>query len=117
MVDISEKNFEATLEATLLAGGSDAAPGGVARELPTTGFVPGGYHKRTADEYDKALCLIRRDAYDFVIATQPKAWDKFKKQYKDEAQDKFFQRLAHEIRARGTLDVLRKGIKANGCKF
>jgi type I restriction enzyme R subunit len=117
MVDISEKNFEATLEATLLAGGSDAAPGGVARELPTTGFVPGGYHKRTADEYDIALCLIRRDAYDFVIATQPKAWDKFKKQYKDEAQDKFFQRRAHEIRARGTLGVLRKGIKANGCKF
>jgi len=27
------------------------------------------------------------------------------------------QRLASELRARGTLHVLRKGIKANGCRF
>ncbi len=121
MVDISEKNFEATIEATLLAGGPDAAPmeTAVARETAAArgGFVPGGYHKRTPDEYDKSLMLIRRDALDFIYATQPKEWAKFKKQYRDEAPDRFFQRLAHEIRARGTLDVLRKGIKANGCKF
>jgi type I restriction enzyme R subunit len=117
MVDISEKNFEATIEATLLAGGPDAASAGTVHESNAMGFIPGGYHKRTADEYDKSLCLVRRDVLDFVYATQPKEWSKFKKQYGNDAPDKFFQRLAHEIRVRGTLDVLRKGIKANGCKF
>ncbi len=116
-VDYSEKNFEATIEASLLAGGPDGATGDIAREARTSGFVPGGYCKRAPDEYDKTLMLIRRDALDFVYASQPKAWAKFKKQYGNDAPDKFFHRLAHEIRQRGTLDVLRKGIKANGCKF
>ncbi len=120
MIDISEKNFEATIETSLLAGGPDAASTqSAARETTAAGegFVPGGYHKRSPEDYDKVLCLLPRDALDFIYATQPKEWDKFKKQYGNEAKDKFLQRLAHEIQHRGTLDVLRKGIKANGCKF
>ena len=40
-MDISEKNLEQTIEAVLLAGGSDAYPGGagVAAEFPQTGEV------------------------------------------------------------------------------
>ena len=47
MVDISEKNFEATIEATLLAGGPDAAPGDLVavREAPGD-FTPGSYLRR-----------------------------------------------------------------------
>jgi len=119
MVNISEKNFEQTIEATLLAGGPDAPKGErPTRERASVGeFAPGGYRKGKLEDYDRALCLDTRLALDFVYATQPKEWDKFKKQYGDEAKDRFLQRLDHEIRARGTLDVLRKGIKANGCKF
>ena len=48
---------------------------------------------------------------------QPKEWVKFKKQYATEAKDRFFQRLAQQLQSRGTLVVLREGIKANGSKF
>ena len=37
---------------------------------------PGGYHKRRPEDYDRSLCLLLRDALDFVLATQPKQWHK-----------------------------------------
>ena len=79
-VDISEKNFEATIEAALLAGGPDAAPGDLVavREAPGD-FTPGSYLRRAPEQYDRTLCLIPDDALAFVYATQPKEWDKFKK--------------------------------------
>lgn len=120
-MDISEKNFEAAIERGLLAGGPDALPetGGAVREAGAAygSFVPGGYRKREPEEYDKALCLIPADVFDFLYASQPKEWEKFKAQHGADAKDKLLQRLAHEIRSRGTLEVLRGGIKANGCKF
>jgi type I restriction enzyme R subunit len=86
-----------------------AAPYGV--------IAPGGYRKLASEDYDQALCLIPADVLDFLYASQPKEWAKFKQQYGADAKDKLLQRLAHEVRTRGTLDVLRSGIKANGCKF
>jgi hypothetical protein len=76
----SERAFEDAIEAALLAGGPDApaAPGGVA-EPAARGYgegLPGGFHRRKPEEYDRALCLIPRDVLDFVVATQPKEWDK-----------------------------------------
>ena len=119
-MDVSEKNFESSIEATLLAGGPDAIPGWsetIGEFESLYGGEPGGYHKRKPDDYDKSLCLVPGDAIDFIYATQPTEWEKFKKQHGAESKDKFLQRLAQEIRNRGTLEVLRKGIKANGCKF
>ncbi len=121
MIDISEKNFEASIEQALLAGGPDAQPqaAGVVRESPAAydELAPGGYHRRTSDDYDRALCLIPTDVLAFLYASQPKEWAKFKQQHGADAKDKLLQRLTHEIHTRGTLDVLRNGIKANGCKF
>jgi len=130
-MDISEKNLEETIEQVLLAAvprvDLDAAHlklnqpvplyGALTSNLVSGDVVPGGYHKRKSEDYDKAHCLLTGDVLDFIYATQPKEWDKFKKQYEADAKMRFFQRLSGEIRARGTLDVLRKGIKANGCKF
>ncbi|MCL5952081.1 MAG: type I restriction endonuclease [Chloroflexi bacterium] len=118
MIDISERNLEATIEAALLAGGADGTAGARnARETEAGAFVPGGYSKRSPEDYNKALCLLPRDVLDFIYATQPKEWDKFKKQHGADAKDKLLQRLDHETRNRGTLEVLRRGIKADGCKF
>ena len=68
-------------------------------------------------DYDKAHCLIADDVLNLIYATQPKEWDKFKKQHDDDAKQRLLQRLANEVRTRGTLEVLRKGIKVDGCKF
>src|SRR5579863_3725888 len=130
-MDISEKNLEETIEQVLLSDGKAGSSGSSELELhqphplygaATSNLAPddvrsGGYHKRASDEYNKTLCLIPEDVLNFIYATQPREWEKFKKQHEADARNAFLHRLAGELRIRGTLNVLRKGIKANGCKF
>ncbi len=79
--------------------------------------MSGGYRRRDAADYDKELCLIPKDVLGFIFATQPKEWQKMLAQHGADAKPTLFRRLASEIHKHGTLRVLRKGIKANGCKF
>jgi type I restriction enzyme, R subunit len=121
-MDISERNFETTIEATLIAHGSVASIAGVeaVQELSPLSYgesPPGGYHKRRPDEYDRSLCLIPHDVIDFLCATQPKEWEKLKKQHGSEVKQRFQTRLSQEIARRGTLDVLRRGIRDSGCRL
>ena len=133
-MDTSEKNFEETIERVLLSkpkqdvsASALANPAGLRQPEPLYGAATsnlvaddveaGGYQKRKSEEYDRALCLIPGDVLDFVYATQPKEWEKFKKQHGADAKARFLQRLSNEVKSRGTLDVLRRGIKPDGCKF
>jgi type I restriction enzyme R subunit len=119
--EVSERSFEEEIERALLEYGPDAyMPGASEVREPAQPYgemVPGGYRKRSQADYDRALCLIRRDVVDFVLATQPKEWEKLKQHHGTEIEGKFLQRLSREIERRGTLDVLRKGFKDSGCKF
>jgi type I restriction enzyme R subunit len=120
MVEISEKNFEAALEAALLAGGlDDPEPATSVRERATSegDFILGGFNQRQPEDYSRSLCLVPEDAMAFVQATQPKEWGKLKNQYGEEAKERFLQRLDREDERRGTLDVLRKGIKDVGARI
>src|SRR5260221_13401836 len=83
MVDISERSLEATIEQELLAGGPDAVkdPAGFVRERPIDygepwPAAPGGYRRRAAEEDDRELYLIERDVLGFLMATQPKVWQR-----------------------------------------
>jgi type I restriction enzyme R subunit len=119
--EVSEKAFEEAIECGLLAGGPDACPGGptAVSETPRAwgDTPPGGYRKRKAEDYDRALCLLPGDVIDFVLATQPKEWQKLAQHHGAAVRDQFLRRLAAEIERRGVLDVLRQGIKDSGCKF
>jgi type I restriction enzyme R subunit len=53
----------------------------------------------------------------FISATQPKEWRKMLAQHGAEAKPTLLKCLACKVHKHGTLHVLRKGIKANGCKF
>ena len=122
MVEVSERSFEAAIECGLLMFGPDACPGDANRakqEEPQYGErVPGGYRRRDwENDYDRALCLLPRDVVDFVLATQPKEWEKLKQHHGAAVREQFLKRLASEIERRGALDVLRQGIKDSGCKF
>jgi type I restriction enzyme R subunit len=121
MVDVSEQSLETAIEAALLSGGLKAYPGGagvvVESPEPYGEGVPGGYHKRLREDYDRALCLIPKDVVDFILATQPKEWAKLKQHHGTEVKERFLNRLSREIERRGSLDVLRNGIKDSGCKF
>jgi len=76
--EIAEHAFEGAIEQALLKNGPDdfdrVDSGLGERELEFGEFVPGGYHKRLHNDYDRALCLIPRDVIDFIYATQAKEW-------------------------------------------
>ncbi len=120
-LEISERAFEEAIECALLQHGPDACPehtmavqeSSSARNAGPTG----GYLKRQPDEYDRKLCLIQGDVLDFLLATQPKEWQKLKQHHGAEAKANFLGRLSREIARRGALDVLRNGVKDSGCKF
>jgi type I restriction enzyme, R subunit len=134
-MDTSERNLEDLIEQALLAvepiQTTKASTGSRTREKSTSyhtqntvtaweGITPGGYRKRTSADYDEHLCLIAEDVFTFLYTTQPQEWERFLAQFQgqsDEARARFLQRLNSEVRQRGTLDVLRRGVKANGCHF
>src|SRR5687767_9453014 len=105
----------------MLQSGPDACAGDaneVRQTSPAYGErPPGGYRKRQPEDYDRALCLLPRDVVDFVLATQPKEWQKLSQHHGTSVKEQFLKRLAAEIERRGALDVLRNGIKDSGCKF
>lgn len=99
MVDISERSLEATIERAVLAGGPDAVeePVGFVRERPIDygepwSAAPGGYRRRTSDEYDRELCLVERDVVDFLMATQPKMWQRLEEHHGAEVKARFLKR-------------------------
>jgi type I restriction enzyme R subunit len=121
-IKVAERSFEDAIECTLLEGGPDACL------VPTAGThdrpqlygssVPGGYRKRAPEDYDRILCLLPRDVVDFVLATQPKEWERLAQHHgKDTVREIFLGRLSSEIGNRGCLDVLRNGFRDSGCKF
>ena len=120
---VSERAFEDAIEVALLRYGPDeipAVPGAVAETPPPYGdpdMRPGGYRKRGAEDYDRALCLLPGDILDFVQATQPKEWQRLSEHHGAEVRERFLKRLSSEIERRGALEVLRRGVKDMGCSF
>ena len=120
--DISERAFENAIEAALLRHGPDAPRGGATslRESPQPygdDPLPGSYRKRRPEDYDRALCLLPADVVDFLLATQPKEWEKLRQHHGADIKPRFLGYLSREITRRGALDVLRNGVKDSGCKF
>ncbi|MCC6488065.1 MAG: type I restriction endonuclease subunit R, partial [Candidatus Hydrogenedentes bacterium] len=118
MTTVSENAFETAIGAALTDGAS-AATGRDDRssELPLSYGKAGGYRAHTTDAYDRHLCLMSEDVLNFILATQPKEWARLKQHHGAEVKERFLKRVANEIEKRGTLDVLRTGIKDSGCKF
>ncbi|MDE2822767.1 MAG: type I restriction endonuclease, partial [Chloroflexota bacterium] len=119
---ISERAFEEAIECALLRHGPDECSEdrtSLHESLPPydNGFVPGGYRRRGPTDYDRRLCLIPAEVVDFLLATQPKEWEKLKQHHGANVKSRFLGRLSREIARRGALDVLRNGVKDSGCKF
>lgn len=76
-----------------------------------------GYRKRGPTDYDKSFCLDKQVVLDFLRVTQPEEWRKLETQHGAAASDLFLRRLADEVKSRGVLDVLRKGVADYGARF
>jgi type I restriction enzyme, R subunit len=75
------------------------------------------YILRSHAAYDRSLCLDAGPLVDFIQATQPKVWEKYREHHGDLARDSFLRRVSQAIESDGVVAVLRQGVKATGCKF
>jgi len=78
-----------------------------------------GYVKRdTKTDYDVEAALDKELVVQFIKETQSDEWVRLEEQYSDAAEKEFFKQLEKALKQRGTLDVLRQGIKLiPGIKF
>ncbi len=77
-----------------------------------------GYRKRASDDYDRAAALDKALVMEFIKTTQAEEWKRLEEQYTTAAEIEFFKQLDKALSQRGTLDVLRQGIKLiPGIKF
>ena len=75
------------------------------------------YVRRTSANYDKTFCMDKEKLIGFILSTQPEKWDKLKEQHNERVSEMFLKRVHEEIEKRGTLDVLRRGLKDYGVSF
>ena len=107
--DTSEKGLERLICEALTGAPCDLPPDGALEERPPTygfGWVCGDPH-----DYDREYCVDLVKLAAFLDATQPVAAESLDLRRDNPARRKFLARLQGEITKRGTVDVLRKGVK------
>lgn len=73
--------------------------------LETNGYISGN-----PGDYDRALCLDVPQLMAFLESTQPEIVKKLGIRDEGQNRDRFLARVSSEVRKRGVVDVLRKGI-------
>lgn len=66
-----------------------------------------GFDKSNSKDYDRDLCINTKILFEFIQQTQPTSYDKIVQRGKD----KFLKRLKTQIKQKGIITLLRKGIK------
>lgn len=94
--DTSEKGLEAFIEASL---------------LNQSKYIPRNYQN-----YDRELCLDVELLFQFIEKTQSESLEKLKKTHGDLYKKKFCKRLFDQIKSKGVIHVLRKGVNDNDIK-
>ena len=69
-----------------------------------------GYVLRTSQDYDNVNCVDSELLFQFLEASQPKAVEKLKRYHKDLYQQKVLKRINDQIKLKGVIEVLRKGV-------
>ena len=108
--DTSEKGLERLICAALTGADCDHPPqGGAVRERPASygaGWLCGDPH-----DYDRDYCVDLAQISAFLQETQPDVVPFLDLGEDTPARRRFLSRLQGEVAKRGTIDVLRKGVK------
>ena len=107
--DTSEKGLEDLICAGLTGYALNPAPKGTIQQRPA-GYGPGWVHG-DPEGYDREHCVDLAQLSAFLRETQPEAVGPLDLDQDSPARRRFLARLQGEIAKRGTIDVLRKGIK------
>ena len=107
--DTSEKGLERLICEALTGCDCDPSQGGVATERPTD---PGaGWICGDPTDYDREYCVDIAQLSAFLQATQPEIAEPLGLDDENPTRRRFLARLQGEVTKRGTVDVLRKGVK------
>ncbi|GJL62586.1 MAG: hypothetical protein NPIRA04_12400 [Nitrospirales bacterium] len=108
--DTSERGFERLICTALTGHPCDPLPPGVeTHERPAVygaGWIGGQAH-----DYDREYCVDLAKLSNFLQETRPEVYEALDLQHDSPTRRKFLARLQGEITKRGTIDVLRTGIK------
>ena len=107
--DTTEKGLERLICAALTGAPCDPSQGGMVRERPAgygAGWICGD-----SQDYDREYCVDLAQFSAFLQATQRNAAESLDLGRDSPTRRKFLARLQGEITRRGTIDVLRKGVK------
>ena len=107
--DTSEKGLESLICEALTGVACDPPKGGAIAERPAgygAGWICGD-----PQDYDREFCLDLAQISAFLRDTQPEAAESLDLGADSPTRRRFLARLQGEITRRGTIDVLRKGIK------
>lgn len=108
MFDTSEKRFESDIESFLIS--------------PEGGYEQFSYlnpdgHRIHKYHYDKDKAIYMEVLINFIIRSQPEAWDRYVRYYGADAQEKLYRRLENAIKENGLVYVLKNGIEDMGIKL
>ncbi len=76
-----------------------------------------GYIEGFNRDYDKEYALDTKCLFEFLETTQEKSMNRLKDIYKTNYRAKIIENLDRQLRARGSIDVLKHGIKDYGVKL
>ena len=80
-------------------------------------LVASGYSTARHDEYDRALCLIKKQTIEFIQSTQPDEWQQLQTQFGEQTEGKFLGELAKHIALNGIIYALHNKFKLYGAHF
>lgn len=76
-----------------------------------------GYIEGSNRDYDKEYAIDTKCLFDFLETTQEKSMNRLKDIYKTNYRSKIIDNLDRQLRTRGSIDVLKHGIKDYGVKL
>lgn len=89
---------------------TDTTEGGFEAHITTYLITENNYILRENKSYNNVACLDTALLFEFLEHTQPKAVAKLKNYHKDLYETKIIKRLNDQIKDKGIIEVLRKGI-------
>ena len=107
--DTSEKGLERLICTALTGAACDQPQGGAIAERPSS--YSAGWICGDPQDYDREYCVDLAQLSAFLRATQPDAAESLGLDEDGPTRRRFLARLQGEIAKRGTIDVLRNGVK------
>ena len=107
--DTSEKGLERLICTALMGAACDPPQGGAIAERPSS--YGAGWICGDSQDYDREYCVDLAQLSAFLNATQPDAAESLGLDEDGPTRRRFLARLQGEITKRGTIDVLRNGVK------